>query len=367
MRNFAGFIVVVLALAWTLGSARNVPARIVLPDGSEQMGTFVCLKSDTVFYTVTNGDSIQAFALYKFDVKKVQLTEDNSLVDLSLSNFQVNSEAPKDTTKSDEPTLKVGRAVLVVTSDPADARVYVDNVLVEGLTPLVIPNLEAKKFHVMARKYLRGVDWWGSKRVLTKEGDTTRITIKLLKPHTQLSIQSLPTEAEVYIDEMPSLSKIPTVRTDTTLVDVQPAPERTITLFKVGYYDTTFTMPVEAYMPNLVGVELHAITEDLNKLQSQIDFVTHRQRKWIGRGLLWSSIAPVLAGGVLAVLADRDWSKAANDRNAYQDAAFASSETIRLVKENKDLNASGDLKAKIGAGLGGLAVLTAGLGLAFQF
>jgi len=239
--------------------------------------------------------------------------------------------------------------------------------LLEGLTPLVIPNLEAKKFHVMARKYLKGVDWWGSKRVLTKDGDTTRIMINLLKPHTQLSVQTMPTEAEVYIDESPTLEKMPTIWSDTTLVDIQPAPERTISVFKVGYYDTTLTIPVEAYMPNLVGIELHAINEDLNKLQSQIDFVNHRKHKWWGRGLLWSSIAPVVAGCTMVVLADRDWAKAAEDKSAYQDAAFASSETERLVKDNKDKNESGDLKAKIGGGLGGLAVLLASVGLVLQF
>lgn len=372
MRNFTKIGILALLFFACATMARPVPARIVLPDGQDVQCTFLELKADTVYYTVSSGEGdaykTEEFKLYKFDVKKVQLTEDGSLVDLSLTDYLVKTDAPKDSVVQDTtPQIKEGGAMLVIESYPSDARVYVDNIMLEGLTPLTIPKIDAKKHQVMVRKYLKGVDWWGSARIETKDGDTTKVNIKLLKPHTQLTVQTNPTEAEIYIDQPHSLKVMPTLRSDTTIMDIRPSMETTIYVFKVGYYDTSLTMPIEAFMPNLVGIELHPVTDDLNKLQEQIDFVAKRKNKWIGRGLLWSSIAPLVAGLTMVVLADRDWAEAADFKLAYQDAAFESSETDRFVRENKKFNDAGDLKAKIGAGLGGLALVLASVGLVMQF
>jgi len=368
MKNLALLLFTTLCCA-LVAQARPVPARFVLPDGQEVVGTFLELRADTVHYTVPSADTVQQLSVYKFDLKKVQLTETGALVDLSARDFQVTNEAPKDTTKVVAPTLKQGQAILLVQSNPPNARVYVDNILLDGLTPLVVPNIDGKKHAIMVREYLKGVDWWGTADVLPlpKAGDTTKVTIKLLKPHTQLKVQSIPTEAEIYIDEQPSLSHLPTMHSDTTLVDIRPGLERSVTFFKVGYYDTTVTLPVEAYMPNLVGIEMHAITDDLNKLQAQLDFVSHRKHKWVGRGLLYTSIAPLVAGAVTYALANYDWSKAADYKRSYEAAAFQSTATEGFIAQNKKYNNSGDTKAMVAGGLGGVALLLASVGLVLEF
>jgi hypothetical protein len=368
MRDFVRFFLVLVFCGSMSVSARPVPARIILSDGQEQFGTFIRLQADTVFYSAGEGDSLKPFATFKFDIKKVQLTESDSLVDLNLSDFEVLSAPPADTTQVVViPTLKKGNATLAISSFPPNSRVYIDHILLDGITPMTVPELKPKKYTIMVRQYLKGVDWWGTAEVEAKAGATLAVDIKLLKPHTQLKIQSIPTEAEVYLDEPPSLSKMPQYRTDATIMDVRPGLERTIYFFKVGYHDTSVTIPVEAFMPNLVGVDLKPITEDLAKLEAQLAFVKHRQHKWLGRGLLWSSIAPLLAGATMIVLADRDWQKAVDYKNAYLDAAFESSETQHFVSENKRLNDSGDQKAQIAAGLGAGAFLLLTAGIILQF
>ncbi len=349
-------------LAWS----RPVGARFVLPDGQEFTGRFLVLHSDSVFYEVADGDTNKQMSLYKLDLKKVQILEDQSLVDLSLSHFEVTTQlaAVEDTVKH----LETGKMTLIVESDPADARVYVDDLLLEGLTPLVIPNLANKEFKVMARKYLRGVDWWGETRIKQeKKEDTLRVRIKLEKPRTLLTIQSNPSEAEIYIDTFPSLERMPNLYSNTTIVDIEPGPDRSITLFKVGYYDTTVNVSVEAFMPNLLGVNLRPIDEDLQKLQSQIDFVSARKRKYIGRGLTWASIAPWIGAGVLWVMAEKDWKEAVKYKDYYADAAFVSSETESFIENNKKYNDSGDLKMSIAAGSAALGLLLSSLGVILQF
>ena len=88
----------------------------------------------------------------------------------------------------------------------------------------------------------------------------------------------------------------------------------------------------------------------------------------IGRGLLWGSIVPILAGGVLWYLAERDWSDAADKKKAYESlSAFDSEGTRQMVRDNHKLNDRGDTKCGVAIGLGALGVglLAAGIVLAF--
>ena len=184
--KIGGIAIFLMVVMHGLALARNAPARIVLPDGKELSGIFIRLFADTLQFTVGEGDSVKPLNLYKFDVKKVQLTEDSSLIDLTLNSFEVHSENPVDTTLVVLPKLQAGTASIKVLSFPLDARVYVDDILMEGLTPLVISQVKGKQHTIMVRKYLKGVDWRGTARVMAKEGDTVLVNIKLLKPHTQI-------------------------------------------------------------------------------------------------------------------------------------------------------------------------------------
>ena len=119
-------------------------------------------------------------------------------------------------------------------------------------------------------------------------------------------------------------------------------------------------------MPNPVYVELEAV-DNSSVVEMQREYDRERTRRYIGRGLLWSSIAPIIAGGVFWYLAERDWSDAADKKTAYNKSAFESADTQKLVKKNKDLNDSGDTKGLIGLGFGilGVGLFVTGFVLAF--
>lgn len=135
---------------------------------------------------------------------------------------------------------------------------------------------------------------------------------------------------------------------------------------KVGYRDTSITTEIKAFMPNFINVELQAI-DDIEYIQGQREFNQKRSDRRVGKVLLWSSIAPILAGGVLWYLAERNWSDAADKKHEYNRSVFDSEKAQRLIKDNHDLNKSGDTKAAIGIGLGaiGAGLLVAGVVFAF--
>jgi hypothetical protein len=107
--------------------------------------------------------------------------------------------------------------------------------------------------------------------------------------------------------------------------------------------------------------------DDIEYIQGQREFNQKRRDRRIGRVLLWSSVAPIIAGGVLWYLAERNWSDAADKKHEYNRSVFDSKKAQRLIKDNHDLNKAGDTKAIVGVGLG---VLGAGLlvsGVVFAF
>lgn len=150
--------------------------------------------------------------------------------------------------------------------------------------------------------------------------------------------------------------------------NVKPQVKTTIYFRKVGYRDTSVTMEIKPFMPNLAYVDMTPVLDDLEFIEDQNAFNKERSLRRIGRGLLWSSIVPIIAGGVMWYLAERDWSKAADKKHAYERlSAFDSDDTRQMVKDNHELNDSGDTKCGVAIGLGalGFGLLTAGIILAF--
>jgi hypothetical protein len=171
----------------------------------------------------------------------------------------------------------------------------------------------------------------------------------------------------VFINEVPTVNIMPHYMTDVVVDGIRPQAKTSLYFRKVGYRDTTIVTEIKAFMPNLINVEMEPILDDLALIEEQNAFNDERSKRRIGRGLLWSSIVPIIAGGVMWYLAEKDWSDAADKKKAYGMSAFESPDTQKMVKDNHDLNKSGDTKAGIGVGLGvvGIGLLVAGFVLAF--
>ena len=303
--------------------------------------------------------------IFRYELKRLYNMEDDVMIDLSLSNYVVPE------VKIVEETIELyppGNANLLVVSQPEACSLYVNGIPLKIVAPDTIKNIKPGKYTISVMKVLKDVEWWGSTVVKINADSVNKVTIPVLRPSTRLTLNSNPEAAEVYVNQEPSLNRMPDHMTDVVVDGVKPQVKATIHFRKVGYRDTTVTTEIKPYMPNLVYVDMTPVLDDLEFIEEQNAFNKERSQRRIGRGLLWSSIVPIIAGGVMWYLAERDWSKAADKKHAYENlSAFDSDDTRQMVKDNHELNDRGDTKCGVAIGLGALGVglLAAGIVLAF--
>lgn len=302
--------------------------------------------------------------IFRLDLKRLYNLEDAVMIDLSLSNYVVPELADEE---EDLELYPPGNANLLVVSSPDACSLFVNGIPLNQVAPDTIKNIKPGKYTVSVMKVLKDVEWWGSAVVRINADSLNKVEIPVLRPSTRMTLNTDPEAVEVYINEQPTVNRMPHYETDIIVDNVRPQPTVNFYFRKVGYRDTTITTEIKAFMPNLVNVEMTPVLDDLEFIEQQKAFNAERSNRRIGRGLLWSSIAPFVAAGVLWYLAESDWSDAADKKKLYKRSAFESEDTKKLVKENKDLNKSGDIKGGIAAGLGalGIGLLTAGFILAF--
>lgn len=316
-------------------------------------------------------DSLEAEAknpfikIYRFELKRLYNLEDEVMIDLSLSDYVVPEIVEVEETIELYPS---GKANLLVTSEPEACSLYVNGIPLKQVAPDTIRNIKPGKYTISVMKVLKDVEWWGSAVVRINADSLNKVNIPVLRPTTRLTLNTDPEAVEVFINTEPTEYIMPHFVTDVVVNEVKPQPSAKIFLRKVGYRDTSVTIEVKAFMPNLVNVEMTPVLEDLEFIENQKAFNKARSKHRLGRGLLWGSIAPILAGGVLWYFAERDWSDAADKKKAYEKlSAFDSDDTRQMVKDNHRLNDSGDIKGGIAAGLGaiGIGLLTVGIIFAF--
>jgi len=298
--------------------------------------------------------------IFKMDFKRLTNLEDGGPVDLSLKDYVF-----PDSIEEEEPLYPEGKANLFVTTVPDSCELFINGEDLEMASPDTIKNIKPGKYTISVKKQLKNVDWWGTQTVKINGDSLNKIQISVERPKTRLTVATIPDGVEVYLDRQPNESIMPEYLTDVSF-ETKPSTKTVVYLRKVGYLDTAIVTEVHAFMPNPVYVELEAV-DNLSVVEMQREYNTERSHRYVGRGILWSSIAPIIAGGVFWYLAERDWSDAADKKTQYNLSAFESADTQKLVKDNKDLNDSGDKKGLIAAGFGvlGVGLFVAGFVLAF--
>ena len=315
-------------------------------------------------------DSIEAananpfIKIFRLNLKRLFNLEDNVMIDLSLSNYVVPVVVEEEEQMELYPP---GKANLLVVSNPAACSLFVNGIPLKQVAPDTIKNIKPGKYTISVMQVLKDVEWWGTAVVKINADSLNKVEIAVQRPQTRLTLNTDPEAVEVFIDEQPTENIFPDYITDVVVENIKPRPSVNLYFRKVGYRDTTITTEIKAYMPNLVNVEMTPVLDDLEFIEQQNAFNKERSQRRIGRGLLWGSIVPFVAGGVMWFLAERNWSDAADKKKAYEKSAFASEDTKQMVKDNHDLNKSGDIKGIIAGGLGalGIGLLTAGIILAF--
>ena len=315
-------------------------------------------------------DSIEAananpfIKIFRLNLKRLYNLEDNVMIDLSLSNYVVREIIEQEEKMELYPP---GKANLLVVSNPAACSLFVNGIPLKQLAPDTIKNIRPGKYTISVMQVLKDVEWWGSAVVRINADSLNKVEIPVQRPSTRLTLNTDPEAVEVFIGQQPTENIFPDYITDVVVENIKPQPSVQLFFRKVGYRDTTVTTEIKAYMPNIVNVEMTPVLDDLEFIEQQNAFNKERSQRRIGRGLLWGSIVPFVAGGVMWFLAERNWSDAADKKKAYEKSAFASEDTKQMVKDNHDLNRSGDIKGGVAIGLGalGIGLLTAGIILAF--
>ena len=316
-------------------------------------------------------DSIEAanknpfIKFFRLDLKRLYNLEDKVMIDLTLSNYVVPEPVVEE-----EPAMELyppGNANLLVVSEPAACSLFVNGIALKQVAPDTIKNIKPGKYTISVMKVLRDVEWWGSTIVKINADSVNVVSIPVQRPSTRITLNTDPEAVEVFINKVPTENIMPQYMTDVVIEDVKPQASVDIYLRKVGYRDTMITTEIKAFMPNFINVEMQPVLDDLPFIEEQKAFNAERSQRRTGRYMLLGSIAPFLAGGILWYFAERDWSDAADKKKAYNLSAFESEDTKKMVKDNHDLNHSGDIKGIVAAGLGAVGLCLFTIGFVWSF
>lgn len=303
--------------------------------------------------------------LFKYDFKRLINVESGEMVDLTLSDYEYTEEEEEE---EYIPLYPEGKANLLVKSIPEACSLFVNGVPLEMLTPDTIKNIKPGKYNISIKKRLKDVDWWGNKAVKINDDSLNVIEVEVERPSTRLTVNTVPEAVEVYLDESPNENVMPHYMSDVVIEDIKPSTEMMVYFRKVGYLDTAIITEVQAFMPNTILVELEPVTMNLGIIDMQKEYNRERTSRFIGRGLLWSSIVPFVSAGVLWYLAEQDWKEAKDKKDAYESgSAFYNEDTRKLVEDNRKYNDRGDVKGFTALGLGILGVTLLSVGFVLSF
>lgn len=300
--------------------------------------------------------------IFKYEFKRVMNIENGELVDLSQKNYVI-----PDSLEEDEPIYPEGKGRLLVSCSVPGCEIYINDYDLDMTTPDTIKAIKPGKYTVSVMKRLKDVNWWGTATVKITDDTLNRVMVALERPQTHLTVSTVPEAVEVYLDKQPNESVMPEYTTDVVIRKIKPSLKTAIYLRKMGYLDTVVVTEVKAFMPNPVLVEMRPV-DNLSVVEMQREYNSERTSRWFGRGLMWSSIAPFIGGGVLWYLAERNWSDAADKKSAYETrSAFESADTKKLVKDNKNLNDKGDKEIIAAGSLGALGLVLLSVGFVLHF
>ncbi len=209
--------------------------------------------------------------------------------------------------------------------------------------------------------------WAARHAIVPVPFDTTKISLKLKRVRPELSISTLPGDAEIYAGSAPvTLSTTPIGRTPSKYPIFEPG-ETTIQLRKAGFRDTTITLFVPPTDLTNLDVEMTPITS-LEEKMTQEEWLKNRKKKKVGHSLMGSAIAPLLAGGLFVLLANNDYDEAKKIKNNLSRPATAGGAHYQeQLEKNHDLVDKGKRKMAVGGTLLGVGALMLGFGFAISF
>jgi hypothetical protein len=209
-----------------------------------------------------------------------------------------------------------------------------------------------------------GEHLWAAKRIVKASEDTVKVYLELKRSFAETSIFSSPEKAQVFPAEALELKSRAIGKTPYAL---QGLPgENQVRIFHKGYNDTLINVNIDAVEKQAVFVQLTPI-KDEQKMFEQKLFIKSQNKRNIGLGLLGGSAGPLIAGLMLCNYAQDDYNRARTLKKELEIPSFGGANFNEKVNENHKAIKDGDYKMATGAGLIGLSVLLAGIGISMSF
>lgn len=257
--------------------------------------------------------------------------------------------------------FKKGDASIFIKTDIDSARVYLDGKLVDGVTPITISNLIAGDHMIRVAKG----NLSNSKTITLTSNKVEHLDLKLKKRSTTLKIETIPSEADIFINnklgkKIKPNSISPAIFNDIAFDTLE------LSIFKVGYLDTTLIIPIRKNVENLVSVNLNKATNDIVISQKMI--LKRQKKRKIGIKLLIPGLAIAAGGGALYYLADKDYKEAKDLKVKLNASTIKNGNSYNeMIDENNELIDKSNLKSSIATAMLAGGGLFAGIGIVLQF
>lgn len=249
-------------------------------------------------------------------------------------------------------------ASLDLTASEEGLPVWIDSRRTAHRTPALVDSLPPGEHLVEVRWLVENNVWAAQKTVRLRPGERRRLHLALQRVRPTLSVHSVPSGAELWIDAEPDFLRPAKHRTPFERRDVGLGVG-VATLFAPGYRDTTIAFRIDAHHPNRLFVEMEPLSEAERAAQEAL--LARRARVSRGKTLLWASAAPLGAAVALFALADNDYALAREKKKRIEGVVVPSGPNFdRILERNRALKEQGDRKrtaAWIFTGAGGLLLL----------
>ena len=209
---------------------------------------------------------------------------------------------------------------------------------------------------------------WGAQTfVHPLPGDTVKVSLKLKRVIPEIKIVSNPVGAEIFPGSEEITRDSKSIGTTPKIVPLTNPGMAHLRLRKEGYRDTLVNFYVAPISEISLDIAMEHLT-DFEEIKKQEEWLKQRKVSFIGKVLMGSSVAPIIAGSLLLYLGQKSYDDADDIKAELKMPSAAKGENYNRKKQkNKDLVDTGDRYTIIGGSLIGTGIAVFGLGLFLTF
>ena len=209
---------------------------------------------------------------------------------------------------------------------------------------------------------------WGAQTfVHPLPGDTVKVSLKLKRVIPEIKIVSNPVGAEIFPGSEEITRDSKSIGTTPKIISLTNPGMTHLRLRREGYRDTLVNFYVAPISEISLDIAMEHLT-DFEEIRKQEEWLKQRRISYIGKVLMGSSVAPIIAGSLLLYLGQKSYDDADDIKSELKMPSAAKGEKYNEKKQkNKDLVDTGDRYSIIGGSLIGAGIAVFGLGLFFTF